>query len=177
MLIESGPGQAHAAVWTADASATVELSRLSAPAHGHIDPPRHLLVAGPVNLDDMASKVGLYRACLLLGGPYDMYQWINLAELVRVWPLLDLPPGIAACWTRALRDAGLLPAPPPPAIPVRRGIGSATPTGRTSPGSTGRIPPAPTGRTPVLVAGQTSPSGSRPRIPSPRAGKRRKRPA
>jgi len=170
MLIERLPGHGPAAVWTADASATVELARLSAPAHGRIDPPGHLLVAGPVNLDDMASKVRLYRACLLLGGPYDMYQWINLAELLRVWPLLDLPAGIAACWTRALRDAGLLPAPPPPAIPVRRGIGSAGPTGRST-------PPASTGRAAVLVAGQTSSSGTRPRITSPRPGKRPRRPA
>ena len=158
MLTDRPPGQTPAAVWTADASATVELDRLTSPAHGRIDPPFHLLVAGPVNLDDLPSKVALYQACLLRGGPFDMYQWINLGELLRLWHLLDLPAGIAACWTRALRDAGLLPSCAPAEIRVRRVAG------------------LPAVRPPVVIAGQSPLPGPRPRIASARTGQRTRRP-
>jgi hypothetical protein len=97
------------AVWTADASATVELDRLDGPVGGVFVPPAHLVAAEKVDLDDLPSKIGLYQACLLHGGPYDIYHWVNLPELLRVWHLLELPPDVAACWTRALHDADLLP--------------------------------------------------------------------
>jgi hypothetical protein len=102
------------AVWTADGSATVELARMTGPAHGVVDPPVYLRAGPPpvgpqVDLDDTTSKALLYRACLVIGGPFDIYRWVNLEELVRVWRLLDLPSGVAACWTRALHDAGLRP--------------------------------------------------------------------
>lgn len=96
-------------VWTADASATVELDRLTGPARGVIDPPAHLVAANEIDLDDLPSKVRLYQACLLRGGPFDIYHWVNLLELLRVWHLLELPPDVTACWTRALHDADLLP--------------------------------------------------------------------
>jgi hypothetical protein len=102
------------AVWTADGSATVELARMTGPAHGVVDPPVYLRAGPPpvgpqVDLDDTSSKALLYQACLVSGGPFDIYRWVNLDELVKVWRLLDLPSGVAACWTRALHDAGLYP--------------------------------------------------------------------
>lgn len=108
-------------VWTADASATVELDRVAGPVHGVVRPPTHL-VADEVDLDDLPGKITLYRACLLRGGPFDIYRWVNLPELLRIWHLLDLPPDVTACWTRALRDAGLLPMRRDTAPAVRRTI-------------------------------------------------------
>lgn len=106
-------------VWTADASATVELDRLTGPANGMVDPPSHLVAADEIDLDDLPSKIRLYQACLLHGGPFDIYHWVNLPELLRVWHLLDLPPDVTACWTRALHDADLLPAPSDAATSVK----------------------------------------------------------
>jgi hypothetical protein len=97
------------AVWTADASATVELDRLTGPVGGVVNAPTHLVAAGEIDLDDLPSKIRLYQACLLHGGPFDIYHWVNLPELLRVWQLLDLPPDVTACWTRALHDADLVP--------------------------------------------------------------------
>ncbi len=102
------------AVWTADGSATVELARMTGPAHGVVDPPVYLRAGPPpvgpqVDLDDPISKALLYQACLAGGSQFDIYRLVNLDELVRVWRLLDLPSGVAACWTRALHDAGLRP--------------------------------------------------------------------
>jgi hypothetical protein len=59
-----------------------------------------------VDLDQPAVKARVYEACLIRGGPFDVYRWVNLTELARVWRTLRLPVDVAAAWTRALRDAG-----------------------------------------------------------------------
>lgn len=101
----------HIASWTADGSATVELAHLDGPVGGKIEAPAHL-VAGETpgalwDLDDHHTKIRLYEVCLASGGPYDIYRWVNLYELVRLWAHLELPDHVANTWVRALHEAGL----------------------------------------------------------------------
>lgn len=112
MSAEPRAPKRHAAAWTADGSATVELERLSGPRHGLVDPPAHLLREPPApgarwDLDRVATKVRLYELCLTRGCPFDIYRWVNLDDLLRLWDVLDLPASVAAPWVRALREAGL----------------------------------------------------------------------
>jgi hypothetical protein len=98
-------------VWSPDCSATIDLTRLGGPRQGVIHPPPHLLPARPGigwDLADRGTKVQLYQACLRGGRPYEIYRWVNLPDLVELWPALELPARIAHPWTRGLRDAGLL---------------------------------------------------------------------
>jgi hypothetical protein len=44
------------------------------------------------------------------GTPFDIYRWVNLADLAALWPGLDLPVGLRAEWGGALRAMGLLTA-------------------------------------------------------------------
>lgn len=101
----------HIASWTADGSATVELAHLDGPVGGKIEAPVHVLSdetpGALLDLDDHDTKIRLYEACLTCGGPYDMYRWVNLHELVRLWAHLDLPDHVANTWLRALHEAGL----------------------------------------------------------------------
>jgi hypothetical protein len=105
---------AGVAVWAPDGSGTVELAHLDGPVHGSILAPVHLL-GGPAagaewNLDDVAIKIRLYETCLTAGGPYDIYRYVNLGELMRLWSALRLPRMIVETWERALGQAGLAPA-------------------------------------------------------------------
>lgn len=112
MFAESREPKRHAAAWTADGSATVELERLAGPRHGLVDPPAHLLRESPESgerwdLDRVATKIRLYELCLTRGCPFDIYHWVNLEDLLRLWDVLDLPASVAAPWVRAMREAGL----------------------------------------------------------------------
>jgi hypothetical protein len=99
------------AVWTADCSSTVELRRLTGPHD-------RLITAaewrwgepdggGPWRLACPAVRVLVYQRSLLAGSQYEIYRWVNLMDLARIWPVLDLPVGIRGEWARALRAAGL----------------------------------------------------------------------
>lgn len=95
------------ATWTGDCSATVELSRLRGPRHGAAAPadPR----SGPVHDEAMpATTAELYRWALTDGTQFDIYRWVNLYDLARMWADLDLPAGIRHQWELVLRSAGLV---------------------------------------------------------------------
>jgi hypothetical protein len=99
------------AVWTADYSGTVELRRMAGPLDREIgvtrwrwDEPPH---AGPWRLADIDVKATIYRVTLSTGSQFDIYRWVNLIDLARLWPVLDLPGGVRAEWSWALRAAGL----------------------------------------------------------------------
>ncbi|HVX46584.1 MAG TPA: hypothetical protein VHC49_22000 [Mycobacteriales bacterium] len=108
---DSQRAAAGVAVWAPDGSGTVELAHLAGPVHGSILAPVHLLggpAAEPVwDLDDVNIKIRLYETCLNSGGPYDIYRYVNLGELLRLWPALRLPHRIVEIWERAIRQAGL----------------------------------------------------------------------
>ncbi len=97
------------AVWTADSSATVELSRLAGPRSGTLQLPDRLAhqacAARACDLDRVECKLALYERCLAVGTQYDIYRWVNLEDLVDLWPLLALPVGLKAEWTGALRSS------------------------------------------------------------------------
>lgn len=105
------PVEPGVAVWAPDGSGTVELARLAGPARGAVLAPAHLLagfVTDPVwNLDDTDTKIRLYEICLCIGGPYDIYRYVNLGELLRLWGVLRLPRMIVETWERAFGQAGL----------------------------------------------------------------------
>lgn len=100
------------AVWAGDSGNVIELDRLAGPRTGRVEPPRHLFPESPepitLNLDLPADKARLYTACLLRGSPYDIYRYVNLADLAVLLPTLDLPGVVADAWVSALRPAGLL---------------------------------------------------------------------
>jgi hypothetical protein len=100
------------AVWTADGSGTIELARLDGPITGLADAPSHLINAGrarPVwDLDRDDAKIALYELCLTRGSQYDVYRWVNLDELVRLWDRLDLPEPVRLQWTSSLNSARYL---------------------------------------------------------------------
>ena len=99
------------AIWAPDGSGTIELARLAGPTCGLVMAPAHLL--GMIrdtpawNLDDDQVKIRLYELCLTAGGPFDVYRYVNLAELLRLWAALDLPANITETWERAFVQAGL----------------------------------------------------------------------
>lgn len=96
------------AVWTADCSAAVELSRLAGPRSGTRQLPDRLAHRAcdtlPCDLGRVDCKLALYERCLTVGTQYDIYRWVNLEDLVDLWPLLALPAGLKAEWTGALRS-------------------------------------------------------------------------
>ena len=108
------------AVWNADCSATVELARLAGPRTGLWRLPDRLAhapcAALPCDLGRADCKSALYQRCLTVGTQYDIYSWLNLTDLLRLWHLLVLPAGLKAEWTGALRTAGLLAHPDPAAL-------------------------------------------------------------
>jgi hypothetical protein len=99
-------------VWTRHCGAVIELARLGGPRTGLVRPPAYLFPDEPepptIDLADCAAKARLYTACLIHGGPYDAYRYINVFDLAILLPTLKLPHPLAASWARAFRDAGLV---------------------------------------------------------------------
>lgn len=102
------------AVWAGNSGSVVELDRLAGPRTGRIEIPRHLFPESAervvLDLADPRDKTRLYTACLRRGSPYDVYRYVNLADLAVLLPGLDLPITTADAWTCALRQAELIPA-------------------------------------------------------------------
>lgn len=110
-------------VWVADASGTVGLTRLAGPTSGVVRPPVHLIPEelGPdwtCDLDSPMQRARLYAECLRRGGVFDVCRWLDLGALLEVWPLLDLPVGVAGPWLQAFRQAGLEPQLPAESVEV-----------------------------------------------------------
>ena len=112
------PGRVTAVVWTADCSATVDLSRLAGPLTGRWQIPQRL---GHLPCSDSGGRcdfnrtrcvTGLYSRCLTAGSQFDIYEWVNLFNLARLWDQLLLPRGLRAEWAGALRSWGALALPP-----------------------------------------------------------------
>jgi len=106
--------QQRATVWTADCSATVQLERCAGPHGGSVVPPScwtdrcDCRTEAAIDLSNPAHQAELYE-CLLNGGtPFDIYRWINLPDLVRLWPRLRLPGPVRAEWCGALAAMGLM---------------------------------------------------------------------
>lgn len=100
MTLLADSGQPTGAVWMLDGSGTIELARLAGPADGTVEAPIHLLDGAADNwdLDHDDTKIALYELCLTRGSQYDIYRWVNLAELLRLWHRLDLPDQVRAHW-------------------------------------------------------------------------------
>lgn len=98
------------AAWTGTCSATVELARLEGPHAGAIPGgfPTALPGSPPWDVSDTDVRVALYRWALTEGTQFDIYRWVNLADLAEIWPLLALPDGIHEEWQMVLRAAGLI---------------------------------------------------------------------
>ena len=100
------------AVWTGDCSGSVELARLAGPRDGLLtaSDAGRLRRAGraPWSLADPAVRAALYEHCLICGTQFDIYRWVNLADLAAVWHLMRLPAGIGDEWGRVLVAARLL---------------------------------------------------------------------
>lgn len=55
----------------------------------------------------------LYIRCLTVGTPFEIYQWVNLDNLVALWDTLVLPVGVKAEWSGALHSMLRQNAPAP----------------------------------------------------------------
>ena len=104
-----GESRPTVVIWAADCSGTVDLGRLAGPQTGRwLVPSRlaHRQCAGAVPCDLARSdcKVALYERCLTIGSAHDIYRWVNLDDLIDLWPCLTLPTGLWAEWTGALRS-------------------------------------------------------------------------
>lgn len=102
-----------AVVWTADCSATVELARCAGPHDGRVRMPACCTAPEPspgaeIDLSLATTKVRLYECCLSRGTPFDIYRWVNLADLAALWPRLSLAPAVRAEWGSALHAIGAL---------------------------------------------------------------------
>jgi hypothetical protein len=101
------------AVWTGNYSGTVELSRLAGPRDGYVTATDALHVrppgSPPWRLSDPGVRVAVYQHCLTRGTQFEIYRWVNLHDLARIWPELTLPQGVRDEWARVLSAAGLLP--------------------------------------------------------------------
>lgn len=95
------------AVWAGNSGSVIELDRLEGPRTGRIEPPQHLFPEFPgtvtLDLDKPPHKARLYTACLRRGSPYDVYRYVNLADLGILLPTLALPTAIADAWLHALQ--------------------------------------------------------------------------
>jgi hypothetical protein len=104
--------RALVAVWTADCSATVQLSRCSGPRAGRVRPPACWAGGSrsgeQFDLSNLANKAALYECVVAGGTPFDIYRWINLSDLALLWPRLRVPSGVRAEWGAALAELGLL---------------------------------------------------------------------
>ncbi len=103
------------AAWTGGCSATVDLSRLAGPRNAVIadDIPAELPGRPPWDLAEPRIRAAVYSWALTEGTQFDIYRWVNLVDLARVWPLLDVPEGISHEWAMVLRAAGLMDPPDP----------------------------------------------------------------
>ena len=85
------------AVWTADCSATVDLSRLAGPRNVTRQLPdrlaRRACATRPGDLGLVDCTLALPERCLAVGTQYDIYRWVNLVNL---WPLLTVQAGLKA---------------------------------------------------------------------------------
>jgi hypothetical protein len=94
-------------VWAGDSGSVIELDRLDGPRTGRIELPHYLFPDVPdtviLDLDEPRHKALLYTACLRRGSPYDVYRYVNLADLAVLLPTLSLPKPIADAWLHALQ--------------------------------------------------------------------------
>jgi hypothetical protein len=97
------------AVWAGNSGGIIELDRLEGPRTGRIEPPEYLFPESAatvtLDLDVPQHKARLYTACLCHGNPYDVYRYVNLADLKILLPTLRLPESIADAWLHALEGA------------------------------------------------------------------------
>jgi hypothetical protein len=96
-------------VWAGNSGSIIELDRLDGPRTGRVELPHHLFPDAPqrvvLDLDEPGHKARVYTACLLRGSPYDVYRYVNLADLADLLPTLSLPSTLAEAWRHALHDA------------------------------------------------------------------------
>lgn len=118
--IQPGTGRPESVmpvVWTADCSATVELARLAGPRDGTFQIPGRLAHPScpirPCDLDRTECITALYTRCLTVGNQFEIYQWVNLDNLVELWDKLVLPVGVKAEWAGALHSMLRQNAPAP----------------------------------------------------------------
>ena len=110
--------EAEPVIWAAAGTVPIELRRLHGPSAGTIEAPIHLLEGAsrshrplePLDLDKPDVKARLYELLLCRGSAFDLYRWVNLGELIRLWDQLTLPPDIAALWAWALQAIDAKPA-------------------------------------------------------------------
>lgn len=78
-----------------------ELELLVGPTSGTVELPRHLDWSGSAHydLDRPGRIVDLYRAVLNEASkPSDLYSYVNMQVLKRLWSYMWLPDGVRAAW-------------------------------------------------------------------------------
>lgn len=76
-------------------------------ASGRVRLPDHIVWSGPgtdYDLDDPAQRAYVYEQVLREGTPDDVRRYIDVDELVALWPRLYLPPWVREEWARWLLE-------------------------------------------------------------------------
>lgn len=76
------------------------------PEHGVVTLPVNVFWSGPGrqwDLEDRRQRIQVYEIVLTEGTEDDVRRFIDIDELVRLWPDLWLPPHVRAAWSGHLR--------------------------------------------------------------------------
>jgi hypothetical protein len=106
----TGPRQSG---WSQPVSVPDDLRALRGGIGGHIHLPISVYSsgAGPArvfHLDDEAERVELYQILLTNGRAADQCQFLNLEELIRLWPRLWLSPQVRQACSARLGELGAI---------------------------------------------------------------------
>lgn len=110
------PGGAVA--WSAPVDVPDDLSALRGPINGVARLPLSVYSsgAGPdreFNLDDERERIAFYEIVLTNGTVADISRYLNINELLRLWPNLWLPPHVQRAWADTLDDSTSTSSAPP----------------------------------------------------------------
>ena len=98
------PDEASATTgWSAPVEVPDDLSAMRGPTTGIVRLPLSVYSsgAGPereFNLDDDRERIALYEIVLTNGTAADICRFLNVNELLRLWPKLWLPPHVSRAW-------------------------------------------------------------------------------
>ncbi|MGH9226179.1 MAG: hypothetical protein ACRD2W_20880 [Acidimicrobiales bacterium] len=76
-------------------------------ASGRVRLPDHIAWSGPgadYDLDDRAQRAYVYEQVMREGTEDDVRHFIDVDELVALWPKLYLPPWVREAWARWIRE-------------------------------------------------------------------------
>lgn len=105
--IDSPAQQHRSAKWSRPVEIPTDLTELKAPAHGKVSLPGAVYASGAgaahtFDLDDDRDRIRFYEIVLTNGTADDIRRYLNLNELIRLWPKLWLAPHVQRAWVNTI---------------------------------------------------------------------------